>query len=467
MAFGGTIRFSTILAGVSTGGRSVVQPAESPDGGLGSDAVLLDNSTYFSAVRTLQERDLDANGVFNLGCLLEALILGERVVLSPTVAWRPSSNDLLFTMGPLEQFDVEGWSPDALAALFDAAIAESLIDVSSVAVWLPLGCDREDVAPARRVLLSWRDTASTDPAGFLPQYSGAVYLTDLGSKKTVGHLRTSVSESSPSYGHLAQFLLRTNVAYELSAHVPYHPHSHRLAYVSRRMNRSRVGSKLLAEFLLRESEQAISDQLTDRQANSILAEFGAFRHQAHLPLILAAVLSQAAQPDEILPIALRIRDERYTRRYRQWVGRLAGAAQGGDYERQRHAEAELDEARRVLFAELSKLYGADRRTAKADTVVRATSTLAGSMNPRELLDASGVSLAAKGGRQALRSAVYINEVMRTRRRRRNIVLLLRLAATRRQVESIDGRLQRVFGVGLSSEEMFRLWALQAGRADNQ
>ncbi|MEP6962537.1 MAG: hypothetical protein ABI995_10675, partial [Acidobacteriota bacterium] len=124
-----------------------------------SDSVLLDNSTYFSAMIALREAVLDSRSVFNLATLLEAIVLKEGTFFSPTSVWKPGpEDDLLFgPERPCHSLGLSSFPSATLRALFKGALEFSLADATNEALRLhtPHGLDAPDINGTRHILLEW------------------------------------------------------------------------------------------------------------------------------------------------------------------------------------------------------------------------------------------------------------------------------------------------------------------------
>lgn len=431
-----------------------------------SGAVLIDNSTYFSAVDLLTGQSMDAYRVFNLANLLECVVISEQIVVSPTQAWQPSNEDVLFsTEGPCRNLTFDGSSDEELGQLFRTAIIAAIRDVESRRVMRRLGYSPPVSQAAARLLRRWRNEAEDDPQNFINQYSGAVYLTDSASRGKVAALPTVTSGSAGAEYHLAQFLLRANVAYNLSARWAYHPHSHRIDYVSMRMRQSNYEVLNLGREILIETESATSVALDARQRESLLREFGAFRHESPVPFVLAAVLSQCRRPEDILPVALEMRDQRSAKRYRRWANEIVTAGRSGDFERADQAEEELRQAVGILNSELSSLYLGSRGQSKSG-VVDQVATHIGTLDPGILLEQKWGELAAGETLKAIGQSPRALEWWKTTRRKRNLVFLLQLARQRRSVQSLNSLMQSVFGSALDQDDLAVLRELRARNRRN-
>ena len=180
-----------------------------------SGSVLVDNSTYFSASVLVSSGELDPLAVFNLGNFIDSLILAENICLAPTINWSPSDSDsLLFGAGkPCSQVDLSRFGNEDLGDLFGQALASSLADLDQNPHLPPVDADHFNTV---NILLNWRSQAIEDPVAFLPVYSGQVVETDVASQRYLAKLRSLGNEAASPERRLAHYLLRTNVAFELS-----------------------------------------------------------------------------------------------------------------------------------------------------------------------------------------------------------------------------------------------------------
>ena len=422
-----------------------------------ASSVLIDNSTYFSAKRLLHENLLDAYTLFNLANFLECVVVAEKVMLAPTLAWDPGEEDSLFRNdGPCAKVRLEDWSDDDLGTLFDSAIRTGIKSLSSSG----FGYQAHDVDAASQLLRQWRSDAQNSPKDFLNQYSGAVYINDSASRETVAAMPTVTgADASPCY-HLAQYILRSNVAYELSSIWTYHPHSHRLSFISQRMQGANRESLHLGQELIKAAEVKIGQEIEAQRRTALLANFGAFKHELRLPLILSSVLRQSRSADEIIPIALRLRQSSSARRYRRWVNELISAVDSNDYERQLTAEREFDSAGRNLMRELHELYS----PTKKNGLIQKTSTYAATLDPDALNKATAADwpdITMGAGAMTANVLAIFDPVLRQRRRRRNFVFLLEMAKHRRSILAINQLLEPVFGIALNDGELTHLHNLQS------
>jgi hypothetical protein len=94
-------------------------------------AVLVDNSTYFSARDLLESQRVDAYRVYNLANLLESIVVADSIVVSPTSAWQPSSADSLFVGdGPCKNLVLTNSSDEELGEIFAKSISAGMLDVT-------------------------------------------------------------------------------------------------------------------------------------------------------------------------------------------------------------------------------------------------------------------------------------------------------------------------------------------------
>ena len=310
-----------------------LDPVPSP-----SDSVLLDNSTYFSAKIAIQESVLDSQSVLNLATLLEAVVLKENVFFAPTSVWHPGCDDepLFGPSSPCHSMSLGSFPRANLSGLFKAALQSSLEDLSDEALSLhtPHGMS-QDVNGTRNTLLTWLAALEEDLDQFVETYSAKVFGTDQAALRFLSTLPVTRSEGQPEEKQFAHYLLRTNTAYQLSALMPYLPHSNRVRFVLKKLGVRLSGERDPGVNLLRVAERSLP---------------------ADVPLVLSVVLSGATTPDDILRRALDLRNEKVTRRYRQWSNELIEAWNSGDEQRQQTAREQHEAARAALGTELRKLH---------------------------------------------------------------------------------------------------------------
>jgi len=315
-----------------------------------SGRLLLDNSVYYSAKTILHDGSTDGRGIFNLASFLEALVLAEEVYVAPTTDWSPDFSDapLFGPQGPCRQFSLSSYEDDELGALFKSAISECIDDLADDRMPGVLPRIDADMSLTQRALLDWHNQVAKDPRGFIKTYSGRVPLGDPGANAVINSI-PSEERMTPELS-LANFLLRSNVALLLPA--VYQPHSNRIHFVAEKIERIRR-KHTLAITLLRQAEETVSTEIGE-----VLKHAGrrdTFTSQ--IPLILAVALSGATNRADLVPRALELRSSRVARRYRKWVGAKVQALIGTDLAASRQANFELEDARRVLIDELTKLYG--------------------------------------------------------------------------------------------------------------
>lgn len=433
-------------------------------------ALLLDNSTYFSVRQSLAGGGLDAELVYNLASFAECLVFSDRLVTAPTLAWRPTAADPLF-MGKAvcQQYSLDALTDADLKAVFATAISESRQDLSSAErqdpspapdpVDAPYALDDATRANAAALLTGWARSAAEDPRHFVNTYSGAVFLTDEGSRKVIASIDTDVRESADPARHLAQYLLRTNVALELTrAHqgaLPYHPHSHRAPLVVRKLVRLRRAASSLAGELARAAEAEVRTQVAELRS-SLLARFGAFAElDADVPLILGTVLLDAKEPSDVITGALALRSSRQARHYRAWCGAMLNAATSGDFEAQQRATREVEEARQMLASEVRKLYGL-----RPESALGRLAGFAGAVDVEKLLAANARSIGLDVMKALLANREAGPGFLLRFKLRPKVAFLTKLARDRSQVTQLNALLARVFGKGLPEDELRRLARLR-------
>jgi hypothetical protein len=170
----------------------------------------------------------------------------------------------------------------------------------------------------------------------MDEYLNTVFITDqYSSKFQVSTFPSGVAIDAPQVRHVAQYLLRTNVAIELATAenatgIPYHPHSHRTRYV---LDILRKGGRFTPEYLLRYLESEIAQRRDDIRSALPFA-FPSFMEQA--PLIMT-VFSGSTCPKDILKRTLEIRETKQAIQYRRFVANLMSAFEKGDARARRRA----------------------------------------------------------------------------------------------------------------------------------
>jgi hypothetical protein len=141
----------------------------------GTDSVLIDNSTYFSAKGVIHYGVLDSAAIFNLSTLVEAIVFNERVFLAPTSTWRPNAGDapLFEKGGPCISLDpAQMW--DEFVPTVRAALIGALGDLNSPYRPYP-GADARQAA---HIIINWLVEVERNPSTFLSTYSAQVHYAD-------------------------------------------------------------------------------------------------------------------------------------------------------------------------------------------------------------------------------------------------------------------------------------------------
>jgi hypothetical protein len=329
----------------------------------------------------LAGEQLTAGSLHNTATFLECLIVADEIIMAPTVAWAPdSSDDALFAnTGICHQFRSDSLNDLSWREVFIRAAQASLTDTSDLKARDLLGIEEDSIKDTRDIIESWLPAMGTDPMGFMKTYSEPVMLTDVATQRYMHTFDTNMSMRTKFSRHAAQYLLRTNVALQLSMELPditfpYHPHSHRSAFVAQKIAKASARPRTnLSSVLIGEAETTIQRIVEEFGQTALLASIGAFRtHERELPLVLAVVLSGSASKDEVLPRALELRDSRAAQEYRRWIGTMISAARSRNFHLQLTAERELRIARTRLKSDLEYLYGMHEETA-----IGRTTTLVG------------------------------------------------------------------------------------------
>jgi hypothetical protein len=439
-----------------------------PSSTTAESTVLLDNSTYFSFKRLVGAGELDADSVYNAATFLECLLTADRVLLAPTLAWAPSSEDGLFEAdGPCEQWAAQDLSNATLSAVFRRALDSAQQDVSDATMFQTLGISGSTARKAAVILRKWYPAAEENPRRFLEVYSGAVLRTDSASGAFLSQIPTSVSKDAPAERHLAQYLLRTSTALELTGFgdreiFPYHPHSHRAAYVMRKLASHRRRAVSLGSLLIREAEKTEVQTARALRESSLLSEYGAFATIGNdTPLVLAVTLSGATSPAEILPLALKLRRTKEARRYRKWVREMITAVRAGDFDKQRRVHAEVEHAKNILSDELQKLYGSKRTN-----VVGAASALADTVDFEGLADLNTRKLLLHGAKEFTGKSQRITQFLERSFVKRKMALVIKLVRQREPEKQLSVLLKRVFRKGLSAVDVHRFASMRSAVSES-
>ena len=425
--------------------------------------VLIDNSTYYSLKVAVQENLLDANTVYNMANFVECLIVADKVLLAPTTLWYPDHSDgeLFATDGPCAPLQAVADDERGVARVFQKAIDESITDLSSKVIKSSFSSATHDLNKTASLLRSWKTQVNEDPSAFMETYSGLVYLTDVGSSKFSTETFGSHTKSMPSYHHLANFLLRTNVAMEISERLVYHPHSHRAPLVSKKMALKGHQSASLVSALIGDAEGVIEEKFSAIAREAVLSPYKMFSSEdTGLPLVLGVVLSGAKTPADLIPRAMDLRNLRAAQRYRRWMTKLVTSFRGGNPSKKLEAARGLLEARQVLTTELSKLYGAGRES-RSVLVSKLTSAVP---DPGELASASVRSMLIKASRELAKSTPGILKSLHNLRVRRKVALLINFAKRRREIDNLNSLLGRTFHKKLEAEQLHKLNTLRTNQA---
>jgi hypothetical protein len=410
-------------------------------------SVLIDNSTYFSSRVAIAEGLIDqAETLYNLANFLECLVLNDTVRLAPTINWSPGADDavLFGPGGPCQPLHFSDFSEKRLSEIYRMALEAAVMDLtclSSTGLAGVIPYVTADASVTRAILLDWHALASDRPEDLTPIYSGKVFATDRASKTFLTMLPAAVDEGAGQELQFAHYLFRTCVAIELSAEIPYHPHSFRVDFVCEKLRRARQRFADLSTLLLRFSEDFRKGILSQSAPYTV--------QRSNVPLILATVLSGAARPDALLPLTMELRDSRPVRRYREWTTKLTKAIETGTLEEQIEARQELAEGKRTLETELTRLYGAHH---PLKTALSRISTVLDEMEIAE-----NPEVQARIGAKVVKGVVdYFDQY----RHRRKIAILL-TPVGKETARNLNDHLCRVFGKGLSSDALADFELLRA------
>ncbi len=340
---------------------------------ISGSSILLDNSTYFSFKNLIAGGVIDGDSLFNSASFAECLLLTDRIVTTPSVLWAPDDSDPLFGDDrSIRQFSANELTDEELRELFSLAIKGSLHDIRHNRNIIQLKSDAASFKSANDFLETWKDLSAADPRGFLTTYSGLVYYTDEASKAILLKIHKTRSEDATASRDLAQYLLRTNVAIELSSMygptpIPYHPHSFRTSYVLEKIVRSNIHARSIAQALIQEAELSNQQLAEELRHDNLYGPLGVFNQLgSDAPLVLSVALSGASSPDEVVSGLISLRQTKEAKRYREWVRRLTKLFDSNDWRAKLEAKSEVDAARKILAVELAKLYGTkSHRVAKA------------------------------------------------------------------------------------------------------
>lgn len=420
---------------------------------------LIDNSTYYSSKIAIEEGVLTAQTVYNLATFLECLVVADKVGFAPTTLWYPGIADgyLFEADGPCVRLPSVAESDEEARRVFVRAIDESLSDLDGPVVRRQFASSVAE--EARRLLSGYRTKAQEDPAGFMETYSGIVYLTDEGASAYFEETFGKEGRALPAGQHLTNYLLRSNVAMEISDRLIYHPHSQRVPLVCNKMGVQAKQSPSLASDLIRYVEKEMKQTLMHNARESLLMQFKPFACMDHdMPLVLAVVLSGASTPGDIIPGALKLRNLPEAKKYREWAGEVATAIRGQDIATRNEACRQMAEAREILSKELARLYGARQGSAPSRW-----SQIASVADPEEIAGANTRSVLLKLGKEVLRRAPGALDAWRAHRVRKRLALLINLPK-REKPDDLNSLLGQVFGKKLTGDQLNQFDLLRENQA---
>jgi hypothetical protein len=434
-----------------------------PFGALSAKAlstVFIDNSTYFSFKKLSSDAILDADSVYNAANFLECLVTADRIFLAPTVYWKAGAEDTLFTArGPCIQAPHEKVSDEKLRSVFVASINSALKDLTIHQEIRALGLDRNSTFEAKELVQKWLSHVENDPREFLSTYSGAVYKSDQATQLFLSNTENELDSKAGQARHAAQYLLRTNVALEFAGAlnqivVPYHPHSHRAAYVMRKLAAIHKSSTSLGARLFQEAE-LLGQRHAQALKSSWLGNLGTFDKLNEGPLILAVCLSGARDPSEIMTRALEIRALPEAVSFRALVGELFQEAHDEDIETRVKAHAKLKSARRILAEELQKLYG-EVQMNRLETI----SAVAVAVDVQKLAEGSVSGAVVSAGKHLVEKGKSLEEFFRDWRLQKKLALIVNLKREAMSAQQLNDLLGKVFKKRLKDSELKRLMKLR-------
>jgi hypothetical protein len=359
-----------------------------------------------------------------------------------------------------------------LRDVFKNAIASAEEDVNDPSVQSLLQFGSMVGAAAGAILKEFSEKAE-DALSFMDEYSASVFITDENSRGYIKTLNTGLEQEDPHERHIAQYLLRTNVAIELAtaqgqSGIPYHPHSHRTHYVVRKLESDRQRARFSANYLLRYVESEIGEHNQETYSNSEgIFGFPSFEDQA--PLI-TTVLSGANGPEDITKRALEIRDSREAKNYRSFVAELLSTFETGDVVARRRATQNLADAKALLILELDKLYGKKRNselTILAKLVgVASNEFVSGAFNeghPTLATAKAAAKVAEVATQHAIETLRAVPAAVRTSGLRRRIAFLLTLAKQEGGRNDLNAMLKRSFHKEFSPAELAAFFDLRRER----
>ncbi len=416
---------------------------------------LIDNSTYFSFKSAIGGKDINASVLYNLTNFLECLIFTDQVILAPTVSWCPDVSDILFEKHKVcSQYPIKTDGNNGLQNVFIKALVSSTTDLNSHGLPIISRYSKKEIKAANALINNWKEEVQKSPKEFLKTYSGAVFETDNNSKDYVNSLNTGIEINDDRHRHLAQYLLRTNVALEITSIDPnnpiaYHPHSHRKKFVSSKLSKLNKEAMGLATSLLKTIESSAEQVITRRIDNSMLSSLGAFSHiDTQCPLILNIVLSGSNSASEIIENAMKIRNTREAKRYRNWISKLVIAVKSGKFSEQLEAENELINAKIQLNNELEKLYGLGE-----NRLVHKTSSILGAVDIEKLATGNLLGAGISAGKYFIGKSATLSDYFHNKNILHKVAFLVTLQKQREMDSTLKDLITRTFGKQIVKDEI--------------
>jgi hypothetical protein len=197
------------------------------------------------------------------------------------------------------------------------------------------------------------------------------------------------------------------------------------------------GDGALAEYTLEERFVDAAERLTRERVTSI-NDFLGRPVFAALPVFLASVLHAIKEPNEIIPVALQIRDSAPARRFREHMAQLNRAKADGDIEEIAHELSRYSELLRREFG------GQDISSGVVWSLAASAAKTAAGPTPGAVVD-----LAANLGKGAI-TAVTVARRWWYRRKMSLIAKTLRQA---RSARSQQAELRRIFGAEMHADDV--------------
>jgi hypothetical protein len=286
--------------------------------------VLVDNTTLFGARRALEawppspDNWLSGSFAVDLQSLVDTL---EMLVLHDELLVESSSRDYPIWPG-LMSTDESSQVIRDMELLPDPSVKEAILRsaTASLSEWVRTGAlarerSRVEAYKPGEVLPDFYD--STDNFAQLTA-AGFPGLVDSGEHVLEPLVRILDHQPSEVVSY-ATFIFR-GVYYQHLAHalsISYQPHAWRASFVSKEATR---GCFSFANYALDLAED-VRSELT-RQLNS---EFGTQTQQIEFPLLASFIASQATRRDDLLTVALQLRQNPHVVKFREWVRDIDGA----------------------------------------------------------------------------------------------------------------------------------------------